>query len=68
MFAWETSVVCRYWRAGPDTCWLALDGCGVIAGGEMPDPYYGCAADFDQANRLAREAAHGLLRRLLPQA
>ncbi len=47
---------------------LALDWCGVIANGEMPDPYHGSEADFDHANRLAREAAHGLLRRLSPQA
>jgi hypothetical protein len=29
---------------------------------------HGTGADFEQANRLAREAAEGLLRRLSPQA
>jgi protein-tyrosine phosphatase len=58
-------------RGGPaaqERVALALDWCGVIPGGEMPDPYYGTAADFDHACRLARDAAHGLLRRLSRQA
>lgn len=54
--------------AAPDRIALALDWCGVIPGGEMPDPYYGTRADFDHACRLARDVAHGLLRRLPPQA
>jgi protein-tyrosine phosphatase len=54
--------------AAQDRIALALDWCGVVAEGEMPDPYYGTDADFEHANRLAREAAGGLLRRLSRQA
>ena len=63
--AWLQS---RAGQAGQERIALAMDWCGVIAGGEMPDPYYGDAADFEHANQLAREAAHGLLRRLSAQA
>lgn len=47
---------------------LALDWCGVAGGGDLPDPYTGTIADFEHVNMLAREVAHGLLRRLPPQA
>ena len=47
---------------------LALDWSGVAGGGDLPDPYTGTAADFEHVNMLAREVAHGLLRRLPPQA
>jgi protein-tyrosine phosphatase len=54
--------------AAQDRIALALDWCGVMPDGEMPDPYYGSAAGFDHACRLARDAADGLLRRLSRQA
>ncbi|KAA2284427.1 low molecular weight protein-tyrosine-phosphatase [Arenimonas fontis] len=58
-------------RAPPDArarIALALDWAGVQAGGEVPDPYYGSAADFERVNALCRDAAEGLLRRLRGQA
>jgi protein-tyrosine phosphatase len=54
--------------AAQDRIALVLDWCGVLPGGDMPDPYHGTEADFDHACRLARDAAHGLLRRLSRQA
>ncbi|MFY2764787.1 low molecular weight protein-tyrosine-phosphatase [Arenimonas sp. MALMAid1274] len=45
-----------------------LDWCEVGEGGDVPDPYQGDAADFEHVNRLARDAAQGLLRKLPPQA
>ena len=45
-----------------------LDWTGVPPGGDLPDPYYGDARDFEHANALARAAAHGLLRRVQGRA
>ena len=47
---------------------LALAWCGVADDEDVPDPYYGNAAGFDATCHLARAAAHGLLRKLPPQA
>lgn len=47
---------------------LVLDWTGVAKGGEVPDPYYGSAADFDHVCRLAAAAADGLMRRLSARA
>ena len=45
-----------------------LDWTGVPPGGDLPDPYYGDARDFEHANALARAAADGLLRRVQGRA
>jgi protein-tyrosine phosphatase len=55
-------------KAAHERIALALDWCGVAGGGDLPDPYYGSSADFDHVSHLAREVAHGLLRRLPRQA
>lgn len=45
-----------------------LDASGVLSGGEVPDPYYGDARDFDAVSALAVRVAAGLLRRFAPGA
>lgn len=47
---------------------LVLAWTGVAEGEDLPDPYYGDPAGFDATCHLARAAAHGLMRRLSPQA
>lgn len=34
---------------------------------EVPDPYYGCAEDFEHVFRLTEQAARGLLRELISE-
>ena len=43
---------------------LLLDWSGVEAGGEVPDPYYGDAADFERAWRMVDAAAQAAVARL----
>lgn len=43
---------------------LFLPFAGVAAPAEVPDPYYGGAADFDHVIALARAGARGLARKL----
>lgn len=45
---------------------LLLDWAGVEVGGEVPDPYYGDASDFESVYRLLDAAAQGMLKRLAP--
>lgn len=53
-------------RAGKDAakCALFLDWTGVLAEGEVPDPYTGGAAEFELAYSLIERGAQGLVRRL----
>jgi len=55
-------------RLAPDTARrravLLLDWAGVRADGEVPDPYYGDAADFDRVWRLVDTAAQAVVARL----
>jgi len=43
---------------------LLLDWAGVQAAGEVPDPYYGAAVDFDHVWRLVDTAAQAVVARL----
>lgn len=53
-------------RAGTaaDKCALFLDWTGVLAEGEVPDPYTGGAAEFELAYSLIERGAQGLVQRL----
>jgi protein-tyrosine phosphatase len=43
---------------------LLLDWSGELAGGEVPDPYYGSDADFESVYRLLQSTSARLLERL----
>jgi len=47
---------------------LLLPWCGVAAGAEVPDPYYGDIGDFRATVRLLQDAMPYLLRRVQGQA
>ena len=47
---------------------LLTDFCQAHGAGEVPDPYYGCAGDFEHVLDLVEDACDGLLARLAPTA